>query len=116
MPHGDNVRATLEREVLVHDPGDANYTVEVLNGYVEVGDYIAYPSRNGSSLEVRIAEVTAITKVKHPWYSELVPALTVRVIRRSEDAINARAGIPYVFTPYLTTIRELARVVRLGNG
>jgi hypothetical protein len=83
-------------------------TAQVMNGKVGVGDTIAYATRQGSSLDMRIAVVLDIALVENPrWYvadKPVVPVLKVRVTQTSES---------FMAVPYETKITVLDRVVKL---
>ena len=83
--------------------------IEVMNGYVRVNDVVCYPTRQGSSTEMRIARVTGIEQAKrYSWDDETVPVLKVRVMQTTDYVFGE-------FKPYDTTIRVIDRVVKL-NG
>lgn len=76
---------------------------EVLNGWVEAGDTIAYPNRFGSSLDMKIAIVEDVTERPHAWKrGQTVKVLSVKVIKGSD-----------VDRPYRTHVGVLSRVVKL---
>ena len=94
-------------------------SVEVVNGYVRVGDTVAYPVRWGSTMDMKLARVKSVERIaKYAWEkddptADLITVLKVRVFGGSD--FNWQGNKPDEECQYDTTIRVLDRVVKL-NG
>lgn len=77
--------------------------VKVMNGEVAIGDTIAYAVRQGSSLDMNIATVLAVTVRQKTYSKATVPILRVQVIETTS----------WRKPPYETTVGVLSRVVKL---
>lgn len=82
--------------------------VQVMNGYVHVGDEVAYATRHASTTTMNIGTVTGFGKRAHPWKDEFQTTLQIHVTHESSWGSVSQENRN-------VTVTEIHRVVRLGK-